>query len=206
MSVSSRWPRPTLYEKFDAAKWQATMDEAARDNKTVYIEGSDGWFNLFGDYTLDFFSKFAKMGHVSMTMGTRTHGGRPKAAIDFKIRDSKDKPADYGSTRDFFGILAGKVIPSKSYLQYAVLGDYTDPRGAGNIWRYTEVWPPPSKPLSLYFSQDGRLIKDVPPKAAAAVSYTYDRRIRLPQSDAAIRTATNSMALMTSAPSRIERM
>ena len=169
------WPRPTLYEKFDAVKWQAILDEAARDNMTVYIEGSDGWFNLFGDYTLDFFAQFAKTGHVSMLMGTRTHGTRPKESIDFKIRDNRnDRPADYDSNRDFFGILEGKITPSKSYLQYAVLGDYTDPGAPGNVWRYTEVWPPPSTPLSLYFTQDGKLIKDAPPKAAAAVSYTYD--------------------------------
>jgi len=174
-NVSTKpWPRPTLYEQFDEAKWQAIMDEAAKDNKTVYIEGSDGWFNLFGDYTFDFFTQFAKTGHVSMTMGTRTHGLRPKEAIDFKIKEGKDKPADYGSTRDFFGILEGRITPSKSYLQYAVLGDYTDPAAPGNVWRYTESWPPPSTPVSLYFTQDGKLIKDTPPKAAAAVSYTYD--------------------------------
>ena len=172
------WPRPTLYEKFDAAKWQAIMDEAAKDNKTVYIEGSDGWFNLFGDYTFDFFTQFAKTGHVSMIMGTRTHG-MDATNIHFKIndgkdKDSKDKSAYYDSTRDFFGVLEGKKTVSKSYLKYAVLGDYTDPGAPGNIWRYTESWPPPSTPLSLYFTQDGKLVKETPPKASGAVSYTYD--------------------------------
>ena len=174
-NVSTKpWPRPTLYEKFDAAKWQAILDEAAKDNKTVYLGNSDGWFNLFGDYTLDFFSQFALTGHVFMQMGTRTHGTRPKESIDFHIRDGKDRPADYGSNNDFFGILEGKITPSKSYLQYAVLGDYTDSSAPGNIWRYAEVWPPPNTPISFYLTQEGGVKKNAPDTAKAAVCYTYD--------------------------------
>ena len=176
------WPRPTLYEKYDAAKWQAIMDEAVKDNKTVYC-GGDGWFNLFGDYSLDFFSQFASTGHVTMEMSTRTHKIPDKTSknINFNIKEPRDHPAAYWSGWDFFDILEGKKTPSKSYLRYAVIGDDTDPGAPGNIWRYAEAWPPPSAPLSLYFTQDKRLVaafppvaKDAPPTAAAAVSYTYD--------------------------------
>ena len=169
------WPRPTLYEQFDAAKWQTILNEAARDNKTVYLGCSDGWFNLFGDSTLDVFSQFARTGHVSVLMGTRIHGAHPKGMIDFPIRDNlNDKPADYYSDNNFLDILEGKITPSKSYLHYAVLGDYTDPSAPGNILRYTEVWPPPRTPVSFYFTQDGGLKKEAPPKTAGAISYTYD--------------------------------
>ena len=167
------WPRPTLYEKFDSKRWQALLDEAAKDNKTVYL-GNDGWFNIFGDYTLDFFAQFAPTGRVQMLMDARIHGS-PGKNIKFKIKESADKPTEpILSVSNFLDVLEGTKSPSESNLTYAVIGDYTDPGAPGNIMRNTETWPPASTPVSFYFTRDGGLKKEAPSQINADVSYTYN--------------------------------
>ncbi len=163
------WPRPTLYEQFDPVKWQKILDEAAKDNKTVYL-GDDGWYNIFGDSALDFYAQFAHTGHVQMWVDTREHGSLPAQAVKLKINWSRDIPAQVR----FLDVLEGTQSVSKSSLTYAVIGDYTDAKAPGNTYKTSAVWPPKHTPMSMYLTQDGTLSKEAPRQAQAAVSYTYD--------------------------------
>jgi putative CocE/NonD family hydrolase len=48
-----------------------------------------------------------------------------------------------------------------------------DPTAPGNVWRTADRWPPPSRPLRLYFTAEGGLVPQ-PPATPATREYDYD--------------------------------
>lgn len=163
----SEWPKPTIYN-YDHANWQKLVDEATKENKTVYL-GSDGWFNIFGDSAVDFFEKFGPVGKVFITVNASTHGAQCDKGVKFKIGPS----ASASPVPTFLDVLDGKAKPEKSQIVYAVLGDVTDPAAPGNVKKVSSVWPPAHVPTPYYFSPSGGLS----PKSDSTVgkvSFTYD--------------------------------
>ncbi len=165
--AKSEWPKPTLYS-YDMAKWNAILDEAAKDNKTVYI-ADDKWFNIFGDAGLDMFEKFAATGRVFITVAAGHHGG-PGNEAAAKLSIKQGAPSAKVS---FLSVLDGDPVSEKSTLRYAVMGDVTDPAAPGNIFKVANSWPPAHTPTSFYFTADGALAKEAP-TGSGSKAYTYD--------------------------------
>src|SRR5205085_11064807 len=63
------------------------------------------------------------------------------------------------------------IPPDEPAVRYYVMGDVTDHKAPGNVWRTAASWPPPSQPLRLYFTPDGRLDPQAP---AAVTTRAYD--------------------------------
>ena len=163
----SEWPKPTIYN-YDRARWNKLLDEAAKDNKTVYL-GSDGWFNIFGDSAVDFFEKFGPTGRVFITVNASTHGSQCDKGIKFNMSG----PAGAAPAPTFLEVLDGKANPEKSQLIYAVLGDVTAPSAPGNVKKATPVWPPANTPTHFFLTPSGGL-SPKPALASGKVSFTYD--------------------------------
>lgn len=162
-----QWPKPTIYP-YDRARWNNLLDEAAKDNKTVYL-GLDGWFNIFGDSAVDFFERFGPRGKVFVTMNASTHGSQCDKGVKFKLGD----PVGAASVPTFLDVLDGKAIPGKSQMIYAVLGDVSTPFAPGNVKKATPVWPPPNVPTHFYLTPSGGLSSG-PSTASGDVLFTYD--------------------------------
>src|SRR5205807_4430672 len=64
-------------------------------------------------------------------------------------------------------------------VRYYTMGDVTDPKAPGNVWRTADRWPPPSQPLHLYFTADGGLDSQ-PPATTTNREYDYDPLRPLP--------------------------
>lgn len=167
------WPRPTLLA-YDRASWQRLLDEAAKDNPTIYL-GSDGWFNIFGDANLDLFEKFAPGGRVFLTVNAAAHGSHCDQGEKFKIAG----PVGAAPVPPFTEILLGKPVPEKSQIIYAVLGEAGATGGPGNVRKVSSVWPPPNSPTPFYLTASGGLA-DKPPSNSARVTFPYDPAAPVP--------------------------
>jgi predicted acyl esterase len=163
----SEWPKPTLL-KYDRTHWQKLLDEAAKDNPTVYL-GSDGWFNIFGDSALDFFEKFGATGKVFITVNASAHGAHCDKGVEFKMSG----PAGAAPVPAFLDVLDGSAKPGKSQIIYAVLGDVTDPSAPGNVRKVSPVWPPANVPTPFYLTLSGGLSQK-PSTSDGKVAFTYD--------------------------------
>lgn len=163
----ANWPRPTLLA-YDRANWDRILDDAAKDNPTIYL-GSDGWFNIFGDANLDLFEKFAPSGRVFLTMNAAAHGGHCDKGEKFKISG----PSGAAAVPSFTDILLGKPVPENSQIIYAVLGEAGATGGPGNVKKVSSVWPPPNSPTPFYLTASGGL-GSTPPAGSGRVSFPYD--------------------------------
>ncbi len=163
----SEWPKPTIYN-YDLTHWNKLLDEAAKDNKTVYL-GSDGWFNIFGDSAVDFFEKFGSAGKVFITVNASTHGNQCDKGIKFNMSG----PVGAAPVPTFLDVLDGKAKPEKSQIIYAVLGDATDSSAPGNVKKASPVWPPANSPTHFYLTPSGGLSSE-PSTADGTVAFTYD--------------------------------
>ncbi len=163
----SEWPKPTIYN-YDRAHWNKLQDEAARDNKTVYL-GSDGWFNIFGDSAVDFFEKFGPTGRVFITVNASTHGNQCDKGVKFNMSG----PTGARPVPTFLDVLDGKANPEKSQIIYAVLGDVTDPTAPGNVKKASPVWPPANVPTRFHLTSSGGLSAK-PENTVGKISFTYD--------------------------------
>ncbi|MBM4080307.1 MAG: CocE/NonD family hydrolase [Planctomycetes bacterium] len=173
----SEWPKPTLY-RYDMARWRQILAEAAKDNKAVLFT-DDGWFNIFGDATLDEFEAFGQTCKVFATVSAKAHG-----KLDGLKFPSAPMPK-LDPVPPFVEILKGAEVRAKSRLVYHVMGDVHDPpRGEarlyggktapGNCHRVTHVWPVPHTPTPFYLHEDGGLRPTPPTDASAALTYPHD--------------------------------
>jgi putative CocE/NonD family hydrolase len=60
------------------------------------------------------------------------------------------------------------------------MGDPTDPKGPGNLWRHADDWPPPAKPAAFYFHPDRTLVRGRPPEGEGRQTYAYDPKDPVP--------------------------
>jgi putative CocE/NonD family hydrolase len=146
-----------------------------------------GWYDVFLQGVIDIFTQVQEnggdgaRGRQHLVIGPWVHGDlftgtltRTAGALTFP--KNAVLPPD---TPDGFGWLSfwltgqPAVSANEPAVRYYVMGDVTDAQAPGNVWRAAASWPPPSQPLRLYFTADGRLDPQ-PPAAAAAKEYNYD--------------------------------
>ena len=127
-----------------------------------------GWFDAFGQGTLDTFSRIQDAGGAGangdqkIVMGPWTHGkaaATTVGALTFPNSDDADSPfpALYAAWQE--GSLGGTWTAWNAFHAVNVyeMGDPSYP-GAGNKWLTFDVWPPTSvSDAALYFSAGGSL-------------------------------------------------
>jgi uncharacterized protein len=163
------WPKPML-SVFDEKKMRAMMAEAAVDNP-ILLTMSTGWYDMGSEAVLDAFAAFAKNGKVFARVGPNAHAGSPQ----FPWPAPKMQRGMVPMPR-LLDVVAGKLPTAKSQLTYYLLGNFRNPAGPGNVYKFTDTWPVPHTPVSWYFDADGTLTKEKPAQASGQVGYAYDPR------------------------------
>jgi putative CocE/NonD family hydrolase len=187
----SSFPRSTLqvyrshphYDDF----WRG-LDLGTRLDRVHWpIVHLTGWYDYYLQGAIDAFTQLQESGgdgargHQHLIIGPWLHGDiwtgnlkRTAGALTFP--PNALLPPDTPNGLGWLGFwLTGQpaISPDEPAVRYYVMGDVTDPQAPGNVWRTAASWPPPSAPLPLFFTADGRLDSQ-PPATAVTKEYDYD--------------------------------
>jgi putative CocE/NonD family hydrolase len=72
--------------------------------------------------------------------------------------------------------LKGNTFNAEPSVTYYVIGDVSDPKAPGNVWRTADQWPPVKTTATKYFLQNDRSLKTSTQAhgASSTLTYTYD--------------------------------
>jgi putative CocE/NonD family hydrolase len=177
------WRAHATYDDYWRGQDLSTRLEQVR-SPMVHV---GGWFDLFSQGTIDAFTQLQERGgegargrqhlvigpweHLSLSSGVFA---RKAGEITFPANAVLPPEAPDGFEWLSFWLKGQPETPANEpAVRYYVMGDVTDPQAPGNAWRTAERWPPPSRPLRLYFAADGGLTREPPPTAATR-SFDYD--------------------------------
>jgi putative CocE/NonD family hydrolase len=146
-----------------------------------------GWFDVFSQGTIDAFTQVQEnggdgaRGRQHLLIGPWVHGdiwaggfGRKAGVLTFPPNAAKPPGVVDTFTWLSFWLTGQPDIPAdEPSVRYYVMGDVSDPQAPGNLWRAADRWPPPSRPLRLYFTADGGLDRQ-PPATSSVREYDYD--------------------------------
>jgi len=140
-----------------------------------------GWFDPFCSETIDAFNALQSgggpgaRGNQSLVIGPWIHGGtrsRRQGELVFPenaVYDLEEEMLEW-----FDEWLKGQRFQKKPIVRYYVMGEASGREDAGNYWRGSERFPPPSQPYKLYFTPDGRLLPSPPDLHHKALDFTYE--------------------------------
>lgn len=175
------WEAHPRYDAYWRSR-DATRDFRRIDAAAVHV---GGWWDIFAQGTLDAFTGYqtrgarAARGRQKLIMGPWTHGVLSAKAGDLTFPDAKNPPGDTEDPWRWFDRWlrnATNQADADPTVRYYVLGDVTDPKAPGNVWRSADQWPPfPDRPAPWYLHAD-RSLSPTPPAGAAdaRLTYTYD--------------------------------
>ena len=173
------WESHPLYDEY----WRE-RDVSTRYRKVnapaVHI---GGWFDIFAQGTLDAFVGYQTRGgprargQQKLVMGPWTHGVFKEKAGDLAFPNSKHPPNKVDDSWRWFDCwLKGETnrIAHEPPVTYYVMGDVSDPKAPGNVWRTADQWPPlPATSAKFFFHADGSLSR-ARLKEPGSLAYTYD--------------------------------
>jgi predicted acyl esterase len=146
---------------------------------------SGGWYDIFCQGTINSFTAVhyhggeGAKGKCRLVIGPIGHGG----FTELKYPASAAKGPACGDAFAWFDyVLLGKdnAVAKEKAVHYYVMGDPTDPKAPGNVWRHADDWPPPSQATPFYFHPDGTLVREKPPLGDGAKTYAYDPKDPVP--------------------------
>ncbi len=142
-----------------------------------------GWYDIFGQGTIDSFVGYQTKGGAGargkqfLVMGPWTHGVLQNKAGELTFPNGNRPPHQVSDTWVWFDYrLKGiqNAFADMPAVTYYVMGDTSDAKAPGNVWRTADAWPPmPTKATPLYFAQEKKLMLSRP-KQAANFTYAYD--------------------------------
>lgn len=145
-----------------------------------------GWYDIFTQGTIDAFVGYQTRGgprargNQRLIMGPWSHAVGQRKVGDITFPENASAPpnafGDQWAWYDYW--LKGKEngVDKESAVAYYVMGDTTDPKAPGNVWRFASSWPPPSTATPLYLLED-RSLSTGPPqsdKEIPPIGYEYD--------------------------------
>lgn len=148
-----------------------------------------GWYDIFSQGTIDAFLGYQTKGGAGargkqkLIMGPWTHGIFQDKAGDLTFRDGRNPP---GLVRDqwawFDYHLEGiqNDVVKEPAVTYYTMGDTSDPRAPGNVWRRSSTWPPPGTKGQAYYLTADRKLSTTRPGEERSFGYNYDPRNPVP--------------------------
>lgn len=138
-----------------------------------------GWYDIFLQGTVNSFLSIHQRGrppargNCRLVIGPIAHGNFDELTYP---QSSKRPPAGASAFRflDHFVRGVDNGAEKDKPVNYYVMGDPEDPDAPGNYWRAVDAWPPPSKPVEVYFHVDGSLGLVPPAQPDGKLSYKYD--------------------------------
>jgi predicted acyl esterase len=144
-----------------------------------------GWYDIFLQGTINSFTEVqhrggdGARGKCKLVIGPIGHGTFNE--LKYPTNAAKGPVcSDAFAWYDY--VLLGKdnAVARERAVHYYVMGDPTDPKAPGNVWRQADDWPPPSTVTPFYFHPDGKLVQNQLPQGNDAKSYSYDPKNPVP--------------------------
>jgi predicted acyl esterase len=138
-----------------------------------------GWYDIFQQGTINSFLTIHEhggpgaRGHCRLVIGPFGHGNM----TELKYPPNSGKGPACRNDMDWFDyVLKGKAnaVANEKLVHYYVMGDPTDEKAPGNLWRSADTWPPAATVTPYYFQSDGKLLADTKPEGKGSKTYSYD--------------------------------
>ncbi len=170
------WRKHLSYDDF----WKKYSTELVADRVNVPACYVGGWYDIFSQGTINSFvtihnrgDKGAR-GKCRLVMGPWAHGSFKDKS--FKYPKNSDMKRQISLLLGWFNkwLRGIDLDRDKLPVHYYVMGACGEPDAPGNVWRYADTWPPPSREICYYLQANGGLSTDKPAKQSASSSYKYD--------------------------------
>ncbi|HZP82973.1 MAG TPA: CocE/NonD family hydrolase [Chthonomonadaceae bacterium] len=179
------WTRHPTYDAF----WRG-QDLTTRWNKVnapaIHL---GGWYDIFTQGTIDTFLGYQTRGGPNargkqkLLLGPWTHGILQNRAGELTFPNANAPPnaiADPWRWFDYYLKGEQNGMDTAPAVTYYVMGDVSDPKAPGNVWRTAATWPPvETKPTPFYLHAD-RTLSTTKPAADAPLTYAYDPKDPVP--------------------------
>jgi predicted acyl esterase len=144
-----------------------------------------GWYDIFVQGTINSFTTIqhgggeGARGRCRLVLAPIGHGQFRDLVYPANARQL---PACADAFQWFDYTLKGEknAVAREKAVHYYVMGDPTDPKAPGNVWRHVDDWPPPATATSFFFHADGSLQRDRRPGGDDVKTYTYDPKDPVP--------------------------
>jgi predicted acyl esterase len=137
-----------------------------------------GWYDIFLQGTINSFTTIhyhggeGARGKCRLVLGPTGHG-RFTDLVYPANAGKLPACADAFAWYDYRLKGENNAAAKEKAVHYYVMGDPTDPKAPGNVWRHVDDWPAPARATSFYFHPDGSLGRDKP-VGTDTRTYTYD--------------------------------
>ena len=169
------------YDEF----WKRLNFEARSGDVRAPAVFPGGWYDIFLQGTLNAFTAVqhrggeGARGKCRLVVGPIGHGTFNELKYP---ANAAQGPACGDAFAWFDHVLLGKAnaVSREKPVHYYVMGDPTDPKAPGNVWRHADDWPPAAKTTPFFFHADGKLGRDKPTEGVASRRYRYDPKDPVP--------------------------
>jgi predicted acyl esterase len=192
-SLIEDWLRIAKWSPHALPVWVAhpTYDEYWRERdasrhykRAVPAVHIGGYWDIFAQATIDAFVGYQKHGDrdvrekQKLIIGPWAHAVLHEKVGELTFRDGK-KPIgtahDAWSWFDFTLKDNTSKVMAQPAVTYYVLGDATDPKAPGNVWRTAETWPPfKAEGTKYYLHSDRTLSRNDPVINGNPLTYIYE--------------------------------
>jgi uncharacterized protein len=170
----------------DDGFWDPVQTSDRYGNVVVPAVHYGGWYDIFGQGTIDAFVGYQHQGGVGakgkqkLVMGPWTHGVNTTPAGELTYPNAEGVPGGTDAMLVTWLLHHLGLQPDPSEVdaiptvQYYVMGDVDDASATGNEWRVADDWPVPAAPIRMHLQPGGELAEDCPPANGDRTSYVYD--------------------------------
>ena len=173
----ARWVEHPKYDDYWRAR-DASRDYAKANAPAIHI---GGYWDIFAQGTIDAFVGYQEKGGPKargkqrLVMGPWAHAVNQEQVGELKFPNAKRPPGDVHDAWKWFDLtLKSDGFKTEPEVVYYVVGDVSDSKAPGNVWRTADSWPPVKATETKYFMREDRSLSASEPGAGGALSYTYD--------------------------------
>lgn len=159
--------------------WKGLNAEAQAEKVNAPGVFIGGWYDIFVQGTINSFMTIQERGGPNargkcyLVIGPIAHG---QFGEKMEYPGAMRSPINYLAPLNLMEYwLKGerKGVEKLKPVHYYVMGDVTDKKAPGNVWRSADAWPPPAKVTPYYLHADRSLGTSKPTKAGQ-LTYKYD--------------------------------
>ena len=142
-----------------------------------------GYWDIFAQGTIDAFVGYQEeggpkaRGKQKLIMGPWTHGVLQDKAGELTFPNGKKPPSGVDDAWKWFELTlknGAANLNSAPAVTYYVIGDVSDAKAPGNVWRTADQWPPAPVTPTKYFLKTDRALTTAEPGQGDPLAYTYD--------------------------------
>lgn len=165
------------HPRYDAF-WEEMNPETQAERVNAPAVFFGGWYDIFLQGTINSFLTIQSRGgpnaknHCRLVIAPIGHG----SMTELKYPASASQlPRCANNLAWFDAILNGKDngVAAEKPVHYYVMGDPTDDKAPGNVWRWADNWPPAATETPFYLHASGKLSQS-PPADTQSLSFKYD--------------------------------